>query len=367
MALHARDGQDGVLEDRPGAREQIAALVFPLLLIDPEGQIAQVNHAAEDFMGMGVKRIIGKPIEQVISPLDQRVSRRLMRGEGALVARDVLTRVGVSERLINLTISPLAGHQGWRVVTIVHNSTEDMPGVSHDGQVSGAPSVLAHEIKNPLAAIKGAAQLAARKLPLADKRLARMISDEVDRIARLIDRMQQLGSKTREEPAACNLHEAVRAAIATVRAAGTAKVTINEEFDPSLPPVLANREALEQVLINLVSNARDAACAQAGEHQHGHVTIKTRYVSGLVFSAMRLGKAIRLPIEITVSDNGAGIDPAVRDRLFEPFVSSKPAGQGLGLALVQKLMRDMDGSISHERDMRQGLTHFRLHLPVAHG
>ncbi|MEO1490101.1 MAG: ATP-binding protein [Pseudomonadota bacterium] len=157
----------------------------------------------------------------------------------------------------------------------------------------------------------------------------------------------------------------MRAAIVTVRAGGTKDVVITEEFDPSLPPVLAHRDALEQVLINLISNARDAASAAATPGDPGAVTIKTRYVSGLVFSAMRFGRAVRLPIEITVSDNGAGLDPAVRDRLFEPFVSSKPTGQGLGLALVRKLIRDMDGSISHERDTRAGLTHFRLHLPVA--
>jgi two-component system nitrogen regulation sensor histidine kinase GlnL len=176
--------------------------------------------------------------------------------------------------------------------------------------------------------------------------------------------MQQLGSQMRDEPSPCNLHEAVRAAIATVRAADARALRIIEEFDPSLPPVLANRDALEQVLINLISNARDAACGGASEGEPGVVTIRTRYVSGLVFSAMRLGRSVRLPIEVTVSDNGPGIDPSVRDRLFEPFVTSKQNGQGLGLALVQKLMRDMNGSISHERDVGQGLTHFRLHLPV---
>ncbi|MEL7218935.1 MAG: ATP-binding protein, partial [Pseudomonadota bacterium] len=194
-----------------------------------------------------------------------------------------------------------------------------------------------------------------------DKKLARMITDEVDRIARLIDRMQQLGSTRTEPSAPCNPHEAIRSAIATVRAGSADPVEIFEEFDPSLPPVLANRDALEQVLINLVSNARDAAQGNS----RPQVTVQTRFVSGLAFSAIRLGRMVRLPIEITVSDNGAGVDPAIRDHVFEPFVSSKQSGQGLGLALVRKLVRDMDGSISHERDTRSDLTHFRLHLPLA--
>ena len=145
------------------------------------------------------------------------------------------------------------------------------------------------------------------------------------------------------------------------RAAGGTGVEFKEEFDPSIPPAWVNRDALEQVLINLVSNARDAASSGA----RGEVTVRTRFVSGLAFSAIRLGRAVRLPIEITVTDNGPGIDPSMRDHVFEPFVSSKQSGQGLGLALVRKLVRDMNGSISHERDSRDGLTHFRLHLPLA--
>ena len=136
---------------------------------------------------------------------------------------------------------------------------------------------------------------------------------------------------------------------------------IREEFDPSLPPVLANEGALVQVLINLISNARDA-CEGVREPE---IVIRTRFVSGLVMNVMRLGRPVKLPIEVQVSDNGPGIDPALRDHIFEPFVSSKKNGQGLGLALVNKLVRDMDGRIGHERDEAGGWTHFRVHLPMA--
>jgi two-component system nitrogen regulation sensor histidine kinase GlnL len=260
-----------------------------------------------------------------------------------------------------MTVSALGTHPGWRVVTLSDTGHGEAGGDDDATSSRGAPSILAHEIKNPLAAIRGAAQLAARKLPLADKKLARMITDEVDRIARLIDRMQQLGARGSEACEPCNPHEAIRSAIATLRAGNGPDVPICEEFDPSLPPVLANRDALEQVLLNLIANAREAA---SGEPE-ARVSVQTRFVSGFAFSAVRLGRAVRLPIEITVSDNGAGIDPALRDHIFDPFVSSKPSGQGLGLALVRKLVRDMNGSISHERDGRAGLTHFRLHLPLA--
>ena len=339
-------------------------MIFAVLLIDEHGVITEVNHAAESLLGTSARRLIGMRLIERIGPLDARVEARLHLAEEALVARDLVVTTGSGDARVNLTVSPLGSFPGWRVVTLSEIGHE-VPVRQQGGEVMlGAPAVLAHEIKNPLAAIRGAGQLIARKLPDADKKLARMITDEVDRIARLIDRMQQLGSTRTGAVEPCNPHEAIRSAIATMRAASSefGEVVIHEEFDPSLPPVLANRDALEQVLINLVSNARDAAIGGEGVAE---IVVQTRFVSGLAFSAIRQGRAVPLPIEITVSDNGPGIDPALRDHVFEPFVSSKPAGQGLGLSLVRKLVRDMSGNISHERDTRAGLTHFRLHLPQA--
>ncbi len=351
-------------DNPPDARAQLSGLIFALVLIDGEGRIAEANHAAEDLLGTSANRLIGTRLIDRIGPIDARVEARLAFNEDALVARDLLIRVGEGEVRVNLTASPLGGFPGWRVVTLSQIGHDDANRSSDAEALLGAPAVLAHEIKNPLAAIRGAAQLAERKLPDADKKLARMITGEVDRIARLIDRMQQLGS-TRTGPVdACNPHEAIRAAVATVRAASGNHVAfeIHEAFDPSLPPVLVNRDALEQVLINLISNARDAALSTGDA---AVITVQTRFVSGFAFSAVRHGRAVALPIEITISDNGPGIDPVLRDHVFEPFVSSKPSGQGLGLSLVRKLMRDMSGNVSHERDARAGLTHFRLQLPQA--
>ena len=136
---------------------------------------------------------------------------------------------------------------------------------------------------------------------------------------------------------------------------------IIEEFDPSLPPVLGNPDALVQVLINLIANAVDA-CRGAPSPT---VIIRTRFASGLQLHAGEDGKPVRLPIELRVSDNGPGIDPAMREHVFEPFVTTKKSGQGLGLALVRRLGRDMNGRIGHDRDDAGGWTHFRVHLPMA--
>ena len=361
QSVSGRSSQPATNPSRPEASEQIAGLLFALVLIDPDLRVMELNQAAETMLGRSARRLAGKNLLEVIGPLDPRVEHRLSSSDAPLVAREITVTTGEIERRVNLTASPLTSHPGWRVVTLSEMGHEESGSEEDLASSMGAPSILAHEIKNPLAAIRGAAQLAARKLIGNDTKLATMITDEVDRIVRLIDRMQALGARSTESPEACNPHEAIRSAMATVRAAGKGKVEILEEFDPSLPSVWANRDALEQVLINLISNACDAVSSTG----QGQVTVRTRFVSGLAFSAIRFGRAVRLPIEITVSDNGPGVDIAMRDHIFEPFVSSKQSGQGLGLALVRKLVRDMNGSISHERDAKRGLTKFRVHLPIA--
>lgn len=351
-------------EPPPDHAAQIEGLVFAVLLIDGEGRIAQTNHAAEMLLGKSEKRLAGELLTEIVTVHERRVLDHLMKPDASLVARDTSLLVNGQEQRVNLTLSPLATHPGWRVVTLSDAGRDD---AAHEqdgnGAGVGAPAILAHEIRNPLAAIRGAAQLAARKLEPKDRGLARVITDEVDRIARLIDRMQQLGRSTPEELGPTNLHEAIRSAVATVRAAGTGDIAFEEEFDPSLPPVLANRDALEQVLINLLSNARDALLG--ADVPEPRIVVRTRFVSGFAFSAVRLGRSVKLPIEITVTDNGPGIDEGLRDHVFEPFVTSKKSGQGLGLALVRKLVRDMQGRIGYERDTRMGLSHFRVHLAVA--
>lgn len=345
----------------PRAREQITGLTFALLLVGPDLIIREVNPAAENLIGRSARRLLGKSLLEVLLFGDAQVGDRLLESDGQMVARSLALKVGGKEMVINLTVSPLATNPGWRVLTLSDAGQGDRLNDDDRGAPLRGPAVLAHEIKNPLAAIRGAAQLLARKLPESDRAMTELIADEVDRIALLIDRMQRLGREQPEPLAPLNLHAAIRRALETVSAAGGVEVAIREEFDPSLPPVLANEGALVQVLINLITNARDA-CAGSRAPE---VTIRTRFVSGLAMNIVRLGRPVKLPIEVQVSDNGPGFDPSVRDHIFEPFVSSKKNGQGLGLALVTKLVRDMNGRISHERDEAAGLTHFRVHLPMA--
>ena len=351
----------------PDAERILLSLAQAVVLLDPDMRIAGVNPAAEQFLGQSAKRLRARELSKTITFEDSRMMDRLRANETPISAREIQADVaGIGQRSVDVTIAPIADSDGWQLLTLHDNRAVEAlgedSGVPGDSVLRG-PEILAHEIKNPLAGIRGAAQLLARKVKGKDRALTILIADEVDRIAKLIEQMQLLSGKTTAPVVPCNLHEVARQAIAIVTTAWDSQgggIKIREEFDPSLPDVLCNPDGMVQILINLLSNAFEAG--QGAKNLE--ISVRTRFASGLQLHAPNSSKAVRLPVELRVSDNGPGIDPALRDHIFEPFVTSKKSGQGLGLALVRKLVRDMNGRISHDRD-EAGLTNFRLHLPLA--
>lgn len=353
---------------RPDARRLLASLPLAIVLLAPGLRIASANPAAEQFFGQSSRRLVGRRLDETLSFADPRLAERIGDSESPVSAREISVAVaGRGSRLLDMTLSPVVDEPGWQILTLHDHTTAEALGEDSGGAEIAAlrgPEILAHEIKNPLAGIRGAAQLLARKVKDKDHALTDLIAGEVDRIATLIDQMQTLSRRTAAAVEPCNLHESVRRAKAVLDAAsgaGEQCVRIEEEFDPSLPPVLGNADALVQVLINLLSNAREA-CAGT---PHPRVVVRTRFASGLQLRSSDSGRPVRLPVELRVSDNGPGVEPTMRDHIFEPFVTTKKAGQGLGLPLVRKLVRDMNGRIGHERDEATGWTHFRIHLPLA--
>lgn len=346
------------------AQRQLASLPLAVVLLAPGGLIENANPAAEQFFGQSLRRLRGKPLTEVLTFSEELLAEKLGEHDANVSARGTdVTVAGQGTRRIDVVAAPLVDEAGWQVLTLTDiGSAEAMrgDGVSGEEGVLRAPAILAHEIKNPLAGIRGAAQLLGRKLGESDRTLTTLIADEVDRIASLIDQMQTLSRATAPDLTPCNLHEAVRRARAVIEAGGNAP-QIAEEFDPSLPMVMGNVDALVQVLLNLIGNASDA-CREVRAPQ---ITLRTRYASGLQLHPSADGRPVRLPIELRVTDNGPGIDPALRDHVFEPFVTTKKSGQGLGLALVRRLVRDMNGRINYDRDEQTGVTHFRVHLPMA--
>jgi two-component system nitrogen regulation sensor histidine kinase GlnL len=340
------------------AQRQLASLPLAVVLLGPGQTLASANPAAEHLFGQSIRRLKGRKLSELLRFDEPLLEERLADSDAQVSARAAgVTIPGQGTRRIDVVVAPLLDQPGWQVLTL-----HDIGGAEamRDNPAASEDSLLAHEIKNPLAGIRGAAQLLGRKLEGSDRALTGLIADEVDRIAKLIDQMQSLSRRTAPELAPCNLHEAVRRACAVIAASGTAPMIV-EEFDPSLPPVQGNADALLQILLNLIANAADA-CRGVPEPR---IVIRTRFASGLQLHMGADGSTVRLPIELRVSDNGPGIDPAMRDHLFEPFVTTKKSGQGLGLALVRRLVRDMNGRVGHDREEGAGLTHFRLHFAVA--
>lgn len=354
---------EALVAGAPDAQRQLASLPLAVVTLAPGLTIAAANPAAEQFFGQSLRRLAGRKLTDILT-FGEHLAERMGDSETPVSAREISVHVpGQGTRQLDVTVTPIIDEPGWQMLTL-HDTNAEALGEAGgvENTVLRAPEILAHEIKNPLAGIRGAAQLLGRKLGEKDRALTGLIADEVDRIANLIDQMQTLSRQTAAPVEPCNLHEAARRAVAVMDAAGGASgPRIEEEFDPSLPPVLGSPDSLVQVLINLIANAREASRG-VGKPR---VIVRTRFASGLQLHSGRSGKPVRLPIELRVSDNGPGVDPAMREHIFEPFVTTKKTGQGLGLALVRKLVRDMNGRISHERDDTRGWTHFRLHLPMA--
>ena len=348
----------------------LSSLPEPVLALAPNGTIGYANGAAEVLLGRSARRLIGREVGKVICFADARMNQMLARPEGTLTAQNMDLLLPDAEhgaQNVDVSLAPVENEPGWYVLALlpqpsgrVLQSARDRAG---EQAALGAPSILSHEIKNPLAGIKGAAQLLAKTAEQKALPLIKLIVTEVDRIARIIDQIQHLGSRRPPKLEASNIHVLLDRAIQSLRAANPSPPSIRINFDPSLPDVIVDPDAMLQILINLLQNACDALRGT----DNPEITISTRFLMSGALKApvdSHGERPVKLPVEVTLSDNGPGVPEAIADELFSPFVTSKRDGQGLGLAIVQKLMRDMNGRVTHERDRDAGLTQFRLLLPI---
>ncbi len=352
---------------RPDSSQLLAGIPVPVLLIGPDNRIAFANDACEAFFSRSKRKLEGFDVGEILSFTSERMNAVLSARENDISAQDMELVTAQGSITVDINISILPTDPDWRLLFLSprHGGREHI-GDHKDGsgqqQSMGAPAILGHEIKNPLAGIKGAAQLLARGVDNDGKALTELIVNEVDRIARLLDQMQKLGRSEPADVAPANVHLLIERAIRSIRAANRAMPAISINYDPSLPEVLIDGDAMVQILINLMQNAVDALDGRLD----GVIGISTRFVmSGALREADSDRRSIKLPVEIAISDNGPGVPVHIADELFSPFVTTKRDGQGLGLAIVRKLISQMNSRIMFERDELKGTTLFRLFLPVA--
>lgn len=342
------------------------SLPVPALVIGPDARIQAVNAAAEQFFTMSARTLIGRDFAP-FAPDGSRLAALLdqaRRASTSLAERGVEIASQEGEMVtVDVQVAPLtdtARSPALLVLAQPRSIAEKMDrNLAHRGaarSVSGMAAALSHEIKNPLAAISGAAQLLQDSASDQESELAELIEEEAERIGRLVDRMEHFTDERPPTRSPVNLHDALEATRRAAKAGFGQEVRFVEDYDPSLPPTAGDRDQLAQAFQNLVKNAAEAV------GRGGEITLRTAYRPGVRLSEGAGGGRRGLPLEVSIIDNGPGIADDLAPHIFEPFVTSKASGAGLGLALVSKIVADHGGVISCESG--EGRTVFRMLLPV---
>lgn len=347
--------------DLPSAQEILSALPAALIVVDEDGVIREVNSATEMMFVASSAHMVGAKLAEIVN-----LPPAYAESSGSVFsAYDMpfVTRQKGQFRA-DFHANPFPERRGWTLVSLSagsRNMGSRMGARSGTRAAVGIAAMLAHEIKNPLSGIRGAAQLLDSRVGPDDVTMTRLIRSEVDRITALIDRMEGFTDTRPIVMKPDNVHEIIEHARKVAENGFGASLHVTDSFDPSLPSVMVHRDSLIQVLLNLMKNA--AETADPGVKRN--VTLTTAYRHGVAISVEGQARARSLPIELCVIDDGPGAPLDIADTLFDPFISSKKSGRGLGLALVDKLVRDMAGIVQYAREGTPERTVFRLLLPRA--
>ncbi|MHA1189057.1 MAG: two-component system sensor histidine kinase NtrB [Alphaproteobacteria bacterium] len=343
------------------------ALPHPVLDIAADGRIAAANQAAEQFFQTSEAVLIRHGIDRFIpfgSPLFGLIDQTREWGSAVTEYRvDIGTPRTGMERIVDIYGAPVPEQPGHVVIMFLARTvTEKIDRqLTHRGaarSVNGLAAMLAHEIRNPLAGIRGAAQLIETSVSADDQVLTRLIRDETDRIVDLVDRMDVFSDDRPVDRTRVNIHAILDRVKMLAESGLASSATILIDYDPSLPAMYANGDQLLQVFINLVKNAAEAVEGRA----NATITLRTAYRPGIRLATPGSPTRVSLPLEFSVIDNGPGVTDELRPYIFDPFVTSKGNGTGLGLALVAKIIGDHGGIV--ECDSKPGRTAFRILMPA---
>jgi two-component system nitrogen regulation sensor histidine kinase GlnL len=344
----------------------LQGLPHALLVVDGADRIVFANLAAEEFFGASEAMLKKRALDGVLAfahPLTG-LAGQVRQTRGAINEYELdLALPDHPNRAVDVFASLVWADADWVLLMLQQRSMANMieRQLSHRGaarSVSAMAAVLAHEIKNPLSGIRGAAQLLEAGAAEEDRPLAQLITEETDRIRGLVDRMEVFGDERPLARESVNIHT-VLDHVRKIALAGFARhIVISQIYDPSLPDVPGNRDKLIQAFLNLVKNSAEAI----GDRADGQITLSTAFRPGLRMRLANSGASVRLPLEICVTDNGPGVPGDMKEHLFEPFMTSKANGAGLGLALVAKIIGDHGGVIECESRARH--TVFRTLLPM---
>ena len=341
-----------------------SSLPVPALLLDGDDIIILSNPAAESFLNLSTRSLVGQRIwEKVMidAPLEAPFTRA-RANRTSLFVNDVDVGSGENPPMMcNLQFAPLQGSDDLMIVMISPREIASRVTQNHSSAKAaksaiGMAEMLAHEIKNPLAGITGAAQLLSMGLTTEDRELTDLIVEESRRIVKLLEQVEQFGNLRPPLLKPVNIHDVLDRARQSASVGFGAHMLYIEDYDPSLPRTMADADQLLQVFLNLLKNAAEA------NRDGGAIRLHTFYDTSLRVRRND-GTQSRLPLQIEIIDDGPGLPPAIAADVFEPFISGKENGTGLGLALVSKLIGDGGGWITV--DSVPGRTCFRISLPLA--
>jgi two-component system nitrogen regulation sensor histidine kinase GlnL len=347
------------------AASVLNALTAAVLVLDEDGAILQANAATEDLFESSAAHLQGMLLSELLPPDCQMFSLiEQARAEGTCISEYgvPLDSPRTGPRIMNIQVAPLVENQKLAVVSMHEQSIALKIGhqLTHRNSarsVTAMAAMLAHEVKNPLSGIRGAAQLLEQNCSQEDRTLTQLICEESDRIVALVNRMEVFSDKRPVDRTPVNIHGVLEHVRRVAQAGFGRNIRFIENYDPSLPSVPGSRDQLIQVFLNLVKNACEAASEEKGE-----VVLSTAYQHGIRLAVPGSDTRMHLPLVVSVQDNGAGIPEDLRPHLFDPFVTTKATGTGLGLALVAKIIGDHGGVIEFDSQPRR--TVFRVMLPM---